>query len=371
LPKNNEEILEQVLNKAQSLEIYDVGETIEKLAHKINVKPSQIIKLNSNENFFVPLNFLRKILKDSVDEIDPRIYPRDEPKELQESLSQYLKISSNNIIIGTGSDQLIDLVSQMFLGSRDEALSISPTFSIYKRCVKIHKAKYIEIPLREDFSLDLAKILKAVTDTTKLIFLCSPNNPTANQFDTEAIKLLAEKFNGVIGVDEAYVDFSDSSIVNLIKDFENLIIFRTFSKVFGLAGLRVGYAISNQKLSKILNEKFQMPYSVTLLALKSTLKILENINIINKTIVEIKEAREKLIDSLNKIHGIRAFDSETNFVLFQACRSSDEIYKALLKKGIIIRNIGRVLRYKNCLRVTIGPNFMMQKFLSALTEIMI
>jgi histidinol-phosphate aminotransferase len=114
-----------------------------------------------------------------------------------------------------------------------------------------------------------------------------------------------------------------------------------------------------------------MPYSVTLLALKSAQKLLKNINMINKTIGDIKQAREKLIDSLNKIHGIRAFDSETNFVLFQACKNSDDIYRTLLKKGVIIRNIGQVLGYKNCLRVTIGPDFMMRKFLSALTEVMI
>lgn len=371
MSKIDEETLEQVLIKAQTLDSYDIGETIENLARKMNIKHSQIVKLNSNENFFVPINFLRRILKESIEEIDPRVYPRDEPKELQESLSKYLKVSPDNIIIGTGSDQLIDLVSRMFLEPRDEALSISPTFSIYKRCVKIQGAIYNEIPLRDDFSLDLEMLQASVSHKTKLIFLCSPNNPTANQFDSNAIKILAENFNGVIGVDEAYVDFSNSSIVNLIKDSKNLIIFRTFSKVFGLAGLRVGYAISNTNLSKVLNEKFQMPYSVTLLALKSAQKLLKNINIIKKIIGEIKQAREKLIDSLNKIHGIRAFDSETNFVLFQACKNSDDIYRTLLKKGVIIRNIGQVLGYNNCLRVTIGPDFMMRKFLSALTEVMI
>jgi histidinol-phosphate aminotransferase len=368
--ERNGTMLRQILDEARSLSTYDVGETIEGLARKLDRKPSEILKLNSNENFFVPLGFLRSILNEVIQEIDPRIYPRDEPAELKEALSRYVNVSPEQIVMGTGSDQLIDLVSRMLLQPGDEALSIAPTFSIYERCVRIQRALYKAIPLKEDFSLDAEKILASVTPKTKLIFLCSPNNPTANRLDRQEIQFLAERFEGLIAVDEAYADFSDGSIVDLVGDFENLVVFRTFSKVFGFAGLRLGCAIANSELVKVMDERFQMPYSMTLIALKGALKLLENTEIIKEAIEDVKAERSRLIRSLNSMDGVRAFDSETNFVLFQVEKSSDEVYETLLKKGVIIRNIGRVLHLENCSRVTVAPSTMTERFLRVLREVL-
>jgi histidinol-phosphate aminotransferase len=363
-------ILRQILDDAESLSAYDVGETIKGLASRLGRKSSEILKLNSNENFFVPRGFIRSILKDVVEEVDPRIYPRDELPELKEALSRYAKVSVEKIVIGTGSDQLIDLVSRMLLQRGDEALSIAPTFSIYERCVRVQRAIYRAIPLKEDFSLDTKKFLASVTPKTKLFFLCSPNNPTANLLSRQEIQLLAESFEGVVAVDEAYADFSDGSVVDLVGEFENLVIFRTFSKVFGFAGLRLGCVIANSKLAKVMDERFQMPYSVTLIALKGALKLLEKIDVIKAAIEDVKSERSRLIRRLNRMDGVRPFDSETNFVLFQVEKSSDEVYEALLKKGVIVRDIGRVLHLENCLRVTVAPSPMMERFLTALEEVL-
>jgi len=360
----------KVLAEAQGLSVYDVGETIDGLAHKLGKKPEQILKLNSNENFFVPLGFLRNILEESVGEVDPRIYPRDEYVELKESLGKYLGVLPNQIVVGTGSDNLIDLVSRMMLRRGDEALSISPTFSIYERCVRIQGATYKPIPLKEDFSLDTEGLLDAVSPKTKVIFLCSPNNPTANSLARRDIEYLAGNFDGIVAVDEAYADFSGSSIIEAVCDYENLVVFRTFSKVFGLAGLRLGCAVSNPVLAKVMDERFQMPYTVTLVTLKASSKILERMDIINKAIDEVKVQRSMLIEALNKIVGVKAYDSETNFVLFQTPKNSETVYKKLLDKGVIVRNIGQVLSHKNCLRVTVAPQPMMDKFLKALKEVL-
>jgi len=366
--KREKGIIGNVLNEARRLSSYDVGETIERLAQRLNKKPSEILKLNSNENFFIPLEFLRRMLREAVEEADPRIYPRDEIKDLKRAYSEYIGVSSDQIVIGTGSDQLIDLVCRIFLRRGDEALAISPTFSIYRRCVEIQGAVYKPVSLRKDFSLDDAAMLNASSSKTKVIFLCSPNNPTANRLERKRIMRLAEEFSGLVAVDEAYVDFSGGSLVDLAEEFENLIIFRTFSKVFGLAGLRIGCAVANAELAKIMNEKFQMPYSVSLIAVKAALKILKHSEVIYSAICEVKRERERLIRELNSINGVRAFNSETNFVLFEVDRSSQSVYRRLLEKGIIIRNIGRVLEYENCLRVTVAPTPMMNKFLSALRE---
>ena len=368
MSRHEKAIIRRVLEDAKSLSGYDVGETIEGLAKKLNVDPSKIIKLNSNENFFVPIDFLRELLKEIVEEVDPRIYPRDEIKELKASFSEYVSISPDHIIIGTGSDQLIDIACRMFLKYGDEALAISPTFSIYKRCTEIQGAIYKPIPLKEDFSLNLEAMLSAISSKTKMIFLCSPNNPTANQFSRSEIEYLAEKFDGLVAVDEAYIDFSRGSIVDLIDEFDNLMVFRTFSKVFGLAGLRIGCAIANSKLAEVMNEKFQMPYSVSLIAVKAANKILEHLEVINESIRRLREERERLIERLNRIEGVHAFDSKTNFVLFQVNVPSEAVYSKLLERGIIIRDIGKVLNYRNCLRVTVAPQPMINRFLEALKE---
>jgi len=361
-------VVRRVLNEAQRLSSYDVGETIDGLARRLNRRPSEILKLNSNENFFVPLDFLRGILKEVIEEVDPRVYPRDEIGNLKKAFGEYVNASPEQIVIGTGSDQLIDIVCGMFLRRGDEAIAISPTFSIYRRCTEIQGAVYKPVSLKEDFSLDVEAMLDAVTSRTKLMFLCSPNNPTANQFSRREIELLANEFDGLVAVDEAYVDFSGDSVVSLVEEFENLIVFRTFSKVFGLAGLRIGCAIANPEFARVMDAKFQMPYSVSLIAVKTALKILNQSETIQEAIKKVKEERERLIEELNSISGVRAFDSKTNFVLFQVDEPSDVIYERLLEKGIIIRNIGCVLNYENCLRVTVAPPSMTGRFLTALRE---
>jgi len=363
-------IIRQILSEAQRLSTYDVGMTIEKLACRLGKKPSEILKLNSNENFFVPLVFLRSILKEVAEEVDPRIYPRDEIRELKEAFGEYVDVHPDQIVIGTGSDQLIDIICRMLLRRGDEAIAISPTFSIYRRCTEIQGAIYRPISLREDFSLDLENMLNSVNPRTKLMFLCSPNNPTANQFNLEDVRFLTEKFDGLVAVDEAYVDFSGISVISLIEEFENLVVFRTFSKVFGLAGMRIGCAIASPEFAKVMDERFQMPYSVSLVAVKTVLKVLDQPEVIQEAVRKVKCERERLIKRLNDIGGVRAFDSETNFVLFQVDESSDVIYNKLLEKGVIIRNIGRVLNYENCLRVTVAPPSIADRFLKSLQEVL-
>jgi histidinol-phosphate aminotransferase len=370
MPKQSETAVRKAIAEAQSLGVYDIGETVEGLAQKLGKKPEQILKLNSNENFFVPLDFLRGILRESVDEVDPRIYPRDEYAEFKKALGRYYKVSSDQIVVGTGSDDLIGLVSKMMLRKGDEALAISPTFSIYERCTRIQGATYKPVPLKENFSLDTERLLDAVSDKTKVIFLCSPNNPTANSLARRDIEYLAENFGGVVAVDEAYADFSGGSIVEAVNNYENLVVFRTFSKVFGLAGLRLGCAVSNPVLARVLDERFQMPYTVTLATLRASSKILQRMDVIGKAVDEVKAQRGALIKSLNRIAGVKAFRSETNFVLFQTSKDSGTVCKKLLGKGVIVRDIGQVLGYENCLRVTVAPEPMMGGFLDALKEVL-
>ncbi len=362
--------LKDTLKEACRLGIYDVGETVEDLSRRLRIEKEKILKLNSNENLFIPEDFLKKIILEAVEEMDPRIYPRGEKQELIGALARHLKVPSNRIMVGTGSDQLIDLISRAFLKDGDMAITIDPTFSMYGRCVMIQGAQLIKTPLNEDFSLNVERILDSAGDGAKLLFLCSPNNPTANQFRREDVAALIEEFNGVVVVDEAYVEFSNGSIIDLTGRSENLIVLRTFSKAFGLAGLRLGYAISNEEITSVLSERLQMPYSVTLTALKTGRKILERIDVVENAIAELRRAREKMIKRLNDLEGIEAFDSQTNFVLIRAERDSKLIYESLLKRGVIIRNIGRVLHFENCLRVTVPPEEMMDRLIMEMENVL-
>ena len=363
-------IIENIIAYAQNLSIYDVGETIEGLALKIGRKPSEILKLNSNENFFVPLDFVRSILRQVMDEVDPRIYPRDEIRELKETISEHINVSPDNIVIGAGSDQLIDLISGIFLKSGYESLSIEPTFGIYERFARIHGAAYKSVPLKDDFSLNIDAILSSVTPKTRVIFLCSPNNPTANQFRRDEIIRLAESFDGLVAVDEAYADFAQITLIDEAASLENMLVFRTFSKVFGLAGLRIGYAVTNKRLAETINKRFQMPYPVSITAIKAAIKMLEKIEYVKMLVDEIKAERSRLIDALNKIRGVKAFPSETNFVLFQVNKDSTTVYKKLLNRGVIVRNIGHVLKFENCLRVTVAPTPIMERFIRELEAVL-
>ncbi|MCW3991922.1 MAG: histidinol-phosphate transaminase [Candidatus Bathyarchaeota archaeon] len=368
--RGGEGALERILIEARSLSGYDLGETVRGLARKLGREPSEILKLNQNENFFVPIDFLRGLLREAVEEADPRLYPTDEMMDLREALGGRLKVSSEEIVIGTGCDQLIDLVSRMTLGRGDVAISIAPTFSMYEYSVRVQRSDYMAIPLKDDFSLDVEKMLDSATPRTRLLFLCSPNNPTANQFDEEEIKHLAEGFRGLVIVDETYVDFAEDSIVPLIQEFENLVVLGTFSKAFGLAGLRLGYAVANRDLATAMMKRFQLPYSVSAIALRLGLKLLENVEVIESTFGTLKEERSRLIGSLNEVGGVHALDSDTNFVLFQVVMSSDETYRALLKRGVIVRNIGRVLHMEDCLRVVVAPSPMSGRFITALREVL-
>jgi histidinol-phosphate aminotransferase len=346
------------------------GQTkLERARQSLGIKRSKIAKLDLNENFFISRKRLLEIIMEALEDFDPRLYPGEEERELREKISSYLGIPAGSIIIGNGSDELIERIARLFLKCGKQALTISPTFSIYRRVVSLMKAELREVPLKENFSLDVNGLLSKVTSKTKVLFLCSPNNPTANQFEMGDMELLIEKFPGIVVVDEAYVEFADYSAALLIKKYGNLVVLRTFSKAFGLAGLRLGYCIASAEITTVLSRNAALPYPVNTVALKVGTKILENIEIVKKAIKQVKREREKLIGSLNSINGVKAFESKTNFVLFKTEKPSTEAYHGLLKREVIVKNLGSILNFQNCFRATVGLPWMNMKLIRALKEI--
>ncbi|MEM3584130.1 MAG: histidinol-phosphate transaminase [Nitrososphaerales archaeon] len=367
--KISEEWLQDKLRKIKSFNKYVRPESVLDTALEIGMKTEEVIKLNQNENLFLSRDFLRSLLNEVVNEVDIRLYPKEEEMQLKNALGEYVGLPSDYVILGNGSDQIIDLIVRTFLGKDDIAVSIKPTYSMYEWSVNHIGVKYFEIPLKDDFSLDVEGILELAKNNKGMCFICSPNNPTGNQFKLKDVKAIIDSFPGLVLIDEAYVEFAEDSLVRLVKKYENLIVTRTFSKAFGLAGLRVGYALSNSEISTTVSEYAQLPYSLNCIGLKLALKVLAIVDKFKKSIEELKKEREKLTERLNSIKGVRAFRSDANFILFQSVKLYDKVFNELFSKGVLVRKIGKVLNFEGCLRVTVGLPYMNNRFLEILESI--
>jgi histidinol-phosphate aminotransferase len=225
------------------------------------------------------------------------------------------------------------------------------------------------VPLLSNLQLDVKGMLSKFSDKTRLLYLCSPNNPTSTQFKVEDVETLAKAFPGIVILDEAYGEFADYSLVPRIGEFENMIILRTFSKAFGLAALRLGYAVANPELAKILTEKTPLPYPVSGFTLRMGCKMLDNVDLMKESVRELKRERGKLIKALNEIDGVQAFDSQANFLLVNTQKPCDQVNEKLLKRGIMLKKWGKILQYENCFRVTVGLPEMNAKLIEALKQI--
>jgi histidinol-phosphate aminotransferase len=354
---------------SRDLEAYKPGETREELAARLGMPRSEVLKLDANENLFLPQMMVKEVLREASEETDPRLYPSGESERLREALGGYLGVSLGQVVLGGGSDQLIELLFHAFLRAGDEMLAVTPTFSVYGLTARAMGVVYRTVDLNEDFSLNVEETLSVVSPDTCILVLCSPNNPTGNQFAREKMLRLVERFQGFVVVDEAYVEYADYSLAGEAARFDNMLILRTFSKAFGLAGLRLGYSVSNSDLAGVLNDRYQMPYPASSISLKTGLVMLKKIGEMRGSVGAAKRERGWLMDELNAMEGVTAYPSDTNFVLFSLTRDYEDVYGKLLKRGIIVRKIGPVLGSNHgCLRVTLAPREKMERFLSALKE---
>lgn len=354
--------------KLQATDCYSAGVTPEGLAEQLGVDQTKIVKLNFNENFFVDRTKQSALIKELADEIDLRMYPEDEEIKLREKLSGYMGVPKDYLIVGNAGDELIDRTIRLFIEKGDSAVSFAPSFAIPRLCIKRLEGEYVTVPLKSDFQLDVQGMLSKFSDKTRLLYLCSPNNPTANQMKPQDVETLVKAFPGIVILDEAYGEFADYSFVPRIREFPNTIILRTFSKAFGLAMLRLGYAVANPELAKLLTEKSPLPYPVSGFSIRMGIKMLENMGIMKEAVASLKAERGKLIKALNQIEGVQAFESQADFLLINTQKSADEVYEKLLKRGIMLKKWGKLPQYDNCFRVTVGTPQMNAKLIQALKE---
>ena len=282
-------------------------------------------------------------------------YPDNKQTELKKVVSNIKNININQIVFGNGTDEILDLIVRVFCNpNKDKIITLPPTYGMYDVIAKTNGVENIEIPLKSDFSIDKNEILKLSSSSIKILFLCSPNNPTGNSFDTNDLTALIKGFNGVVVVDEAYIDFSSKqSLISLINDNNNLIITQTMSKAYGMAGIRLGMGFSNQKIINYLN-KIKPPYNINVLTERKALEELNKIDEIKKNIDLVLNQRKLLVSCLEKLDFIeKIYKSDSNFLLVKV-DNADLRYNQLLKNGIIIRNRSNQPLCQNCLRITIG-----------------
>ena len=282
-------------------------------------------------------------------------YPDNKHTELKKVVSNIKNVNVNQIVFGNGTDEILDLIVRVFCNpNKDKIITLPPTYGMYDVIAKTNGVENIEIPLKSDFSIDKNEILKLSSESTKILFLCSPNNPTGNSFDTNDLTDLIKGFNGIVVVDEAYIDFSSKqSLISLINDNNNLIITQTMSKAYGMAGIRLGMGFSNQKIINYLN-KIKPPYNINVLTERKALEELNKIDEIKKNIDLVLNQRKLLVSCLEKLDFIeKIYKSDSNFLLVKV-DNADLRYNQLLKNGIIVRNRSNQPLCQNCLRITIG-----------------
>ena len=316
-------------------------------------KGSEGVFLDANENPYGTLNR----------------YPDSYQTELKGRLSEYKNIPTKNIFIGNGSDEIIDLIFRVFCNPEvDKALTFTPTFGMYQVAADINNIELIKLPLNENFQVNTENFRPYLKDNSlKLIFICSPNNPTGNCFNENDVEFILNEFNGIVIIDEAYIDFSDKiSWSKMLNDYPNLIVTQTFSKAWALASARVGMAYTSEEIVQLLN-KVKMPYSVSKLNQQAAIDALVNQSEFKENIEIILNEKEQLIQKLNQLDIVKKiYPSDANFLLV-VFDNADKIYQDLVSQKIITRNRHKLVN--NSIRITVGTPNENQQLLEALNNI--
>lgn len=316
---------------------------------------SEMVFLDANENPF---------------ETDVNRYPDPQQRNLKQELGKIKAISAENILLGNGSDEVLDLLFRAFCEpGKDNVITLPPTYGMYKVLANINDIENREILLTTDFEPDVSAILKKADEKTKMIFLCSPNNPTGNSFSEENVLEILNNFSGLVVIDEAYIDFSEKeSWLQKLDKYPNLVVTQTLSKAYGMAGIRLGICYSSEEIIGILN-KIKPPYNVNELTQQRAFnRLLDSVKL-NSEVSDILKERKLLFEVLNEVKIIEEiYASDANFILVKVDDATKR-YNELLEKGIVIRNRTSQPLCENTLRLTIGTKSENKKLIGALKSL--
>jgi histidinol-phosphate aminotransferase len=346
---------------------YIPGRTIEEIKKQYNLK--EVNKMASNENLYGPAPEVLEEICKNVNDI--KYYPDSESREVRKKISKKYNVSTDSVIMGNGSDQIIEMICDSFIEPGENVIVADPTFLIYEKSALKCNGTVIKIPLKE-FRQDIEKMVSSVNSKTRILFITSPHNPTGTKIDRQEFDYVMEnvKNDVMIVIDEAYVDYmSDEERIDTagyLSRYNNLIILRTFSKIYGLAGLRAGYGMSNPLIISTLN-KIRLPFNVNMVAQKAAAIALENESCVNKIRSEVREEKKRYYRILaeNKIDFVKSY---ANFILINTGRNSDIIVEELLRAGFIVRP-GKNLGVPGYIRVTVALPDINEMFLATFVKI--
>ncbi len=355
-----------IRERIKYLKPYEWAPSNKELSRMYGIPEDKIIRMDLNTFPWNPFDLIDE-LKDSIKNVEVNIYPDPNYVELRKKLADYCNVNEEQIVLTAGADEAIDIVVKAFLDPGSKAIISHPTYAYFRIPVEIIGGKPILVRrIQQNFRDNVKEILKEINEGAKLVFLCSPNNPTGNPVRSEdLIEILNTGITTI--VDEVYYEFWGKTFAPLIQEFDNLVIIRSLSKAFGLAGARIGYIIAGENYSHELN-KVRPPNSISILSIKLAETILDNLEIIKKKIQVIINERRFLEEELGKIKNIYAYPSKANFILLRT-KNSGKIYLSLAKRGIILRNLSNIHGLADCLRVTISTPENNLSFLRCIREI--
>lgn len=306
----------------------------------------------------------------SITDQDYNRYPDPYQQELKEKISEIKKVDPSQIFLGNGSDEAIDLLFRAFCNpGKDNVILLPPTYGMYEVSASINDIETRKVALTSDFQLQPEKIIGATDEHSKIIFVCSPNNPSGNKVKREEIQFLLKNFNGIVVVDEAYIDFNDEpSFTTELEEFPNLLVIQTFSKAWGLASLRLGMAFGSKEIIRILN-RIKPPYNISGLTQETVLKAMDKYGKVQKMIQKILSEREFLKEELGQLPFVQhIFPSHANFLLVKMPHAT-EVYNELIEQKVIVRNRSKVLLCEDCLRISVGTRSENEAFIQALKKV--
>jgi len=342
---------------------YVPGRSAEEVAKTYGISLDKVIKLGSNENPLGPSPRAVDAIVEHVNEIS--VYPSPGYAELKDAIARYTGFSSERIVVGNGSDDLLNTFLRSIIEPKDEAIIPVPTYSYYEVIVGGAHGTCVYVRRADDFSIDVDAVIATINDRTKLIIICAPNNPTGNSIEEESLERLLQSTDALVILDEAYAEFASRSHIGLANHFDNLAVFRTFSKAFGLAGLRLGYAVVTPKLARSY-EDMQLAFSVNQLAVQAGIAALSDRSFLEKTVATVAEGREFLRDKLP----FKTYPTEANFVFVDtAPHTARDVSEFLLSRGIIIRNCETFRGCSNTqVRITVGKPWQNAALLGAVND---
>lgn len=328
------------------------------------------IKLDANESPFDLPQSVRNVLAEEIlGGLSFNRYPDSDSNILREKLAHNHALHTSQLMVGTGSDELLQTIINAFVSKNDTVLCPHPSFGMYAVFTRIAGGIPVDVQLNEDFTYDIEKIFRCIREhKPKIVFLCSPNNPTGNVIDKKDVLDLLNNYNGIVALDEAYVEFSGTSLIRELVKYPNAIVLRTFSKAFGLAGLRVGYLAACNELAEDLY-KVKTPYNISSFSQRAACVMLDHIEMVNKRVAEIICLREKLFQSFEGINGLKPYPSGANFILAKF-EDAESVYGRLLKNGILVRNFQNNNLICDCLRITVGEKNENDYLIDSLQQIM-